>query len=165
LQWLDVRQLLADVCDTFDHQARETGVTLVNDAHQSLPPLLADPQRLGQVLGNLVGNALRHTPPGGQVTLGAAQAAEDALEIWVADTGEGIAPEDLSRIFERFWRGDKARSHEAGAGMGLGLAIAKGLIEAHAGRIKAASEPGQGTVITCLLPLPEPDPDQGQARG
>ena len=121
-----------------------------------LPPLVADPQRLGQVLGNLVANALRHTPPGGQVTLGAELAVDDALRLWVADTGEGIAPEDLAHIFERFWRGDPARSHGAGAGMGLGLAIAKGLVEAHGGRIWAESEVGQGTTITCLLPLAPP---------
>jgi two-component system sensor histidine kinase BaeS len=121
---------------------------------------VADPQRLDQVLGNLVANALRHTPPGGQITLDAELTADDALRLWVADTGEGIAPEDLARIFERFWRGDPARSHDAGAGMGLGLAIAKGLVEAHGGRIWAESQSGQGTTISCLLPLP---PVQGSS--
>ncbi len=120
---------------------------------------LADPQRLGQVLGNLIGNALRHTPRGGRVTLGAALAtAGDAVRLWVADTGEGIAAEDLPHIFDRFWRGDPARSHEAGAGSGLGLAIARSLVEAHGGRIWAESQPGQGTTVSCLLPLPQSVP-------
>ena len=79
---------------------------------------------------------------------------EDAMRLWVSDSGEGILPEDVSRIFDRFWRGDPARSHSGGAGMGLGLAIAKGLVEAHGGRIWADSTQGQGTTISCVLPLP-----------
>lgn len=154
MQALDVSQLLADLRDAFACQADEAGIELVLDAGQSLPPLQADPQRLGQVLGNLIGNALRHTPRGGRVTLGAALApAGDAIRLWVADTGEGIAAGDLPRIFDRFWRGDPARSHEAGAGSGLGLAIARSLVEAHGGRIWADSQPGQGTTVSCLLPL------------
>jgi len=156
LQTLDVPQLLADVRDAFACQASEAGVALVTDVPASLPLLVADSQRMGQVLGNLVGNALRHTPPGGTVTLGAALASEDALRLWVADTGEGVPLEDVSRIFERFWRGDPARSHEAGAGMGLGLAIAKSLVNAHGGRIWAESEVGRGTIVSCLLPLQVP---------
>ncbi len=154
LQALDVSQLLVDLRDAFACQADEAGVDLMVDAIGSLPPLPADPQRLGQVLGNLIGNALRHTPRGGRVTLGATLAPEgDAVRLWVADTGEGIAAEDLPRIFDRFWRGDPARSHEAGAGSGLGLAIARSLVEAHGGRIWADSQLGQGATISCLLPL------------
>jgi signal transduction histidine kinase len=154
LQALDVPQLLADLRDAFACQADEAGIKLTVEAVQSLPRLTADPQRLGQVLGNLIGNALRHTPRGGHVTLGAALApAGDAVRLWVADTGEGIAADDLPRIFDRFWRGDPARSHEAGAGTGLGLAIARSLVEAHGGSIWANSQPGQGTTVFCLLPL------------
>jgi two-component system OmpR family sensor kinase/two-component system sensor histidine kinase BaeS len=155
-QPLDVPQLLADVKDAYACQANEAGVNLCTQALTSLPVLMADPQRLGQVLGNLVGNALRHTPASGRITLGAGLAAEDAVRLWVADTGEGIPAEDLARIFDRFWRGDPARSHEAGAGMGLGLAIAKGLVEAHGGQIWAESKIGQGTTISCVLPLQGP---------
>lgn len=73
--------------------------------------------------------------------------------LWVADSGEGIPAVDLPRIFDRFWRGDPARSHETGAGSGLGLAIAKSLIEAHGGRIWAESQVDQGTTVSCVLPL------------
>jgi two-component system OmpR family sensor kinase/two-component system sensor histidine kinase BaeS len=156
LQVLDVPLLLADLRDAFACQAGEAGIDLTVDTAQALPPLPADPQRLGQVLGNLIGNALRHTPRGGRVTLGADLAPKgDAVRLWVADTGEGIASGDLPHIFDRFWRGDPARSHEAGAGSGLGLAIAKSLVEAHGGRIWADSQLSQGTTVSCLLPLPQ----------
>ena len=133
------------------------------DVAEGLPPLYADPQRLGQVLGNLVTNALRHTPPGGEVTLGAASvppgmAAPTGILLWVADNGEGIPAKDLPRVFDRFWRGDPARSHDQGAGSGLGLAIAKGLVEANGGRIWAESQVGEGTTVSCLFPvLPDMD--------
>jgi two-component system sensor histidine kinase BaeS len=158
LQAVDVPQLLADVCDAFTIQAKEGGVDVVVQARDGLPPLLGDPQRLGQVLGNLVSNALRHTPDGGRVTLGAepfaAEGMPSAVRLWVADTGEGIAADDLPRVFDRFWRGDPARSHQAGAGMGLGLAIARSLVEAHGGHIWAESDgvPGGGTVVSFVLP-------------
>lgn len=154
LQTLDVPQLLADVHDAFVCQADEAGIALAVDTGGPLPPLLADPQRLGQVLGNLVTNALRHTPPGGKITLGAAMAPDDdGTRLWVTDTGEGIPAEDLPRIFDRFWRGDPARTRETGSGSGLGLAIAKSLVEAHSGRIWAESQVDQGTTVSCLLPL------------
>jgi two-component system OmpR family sensor kinase/two-component system sensor histidine kinase BaeS len=154
-QRLDVPQLLADVRDAFACQADEAGISLVIDTPESLPPLVADPQRLGQILGNLLANALRHTPPGGEITLGAAPTTK-GVRLWVADTGEGVRPEDLPRIFDRFWRADPARSHEPGVGMGLGLAIAKSLVEAHGGRIWAESQVGQGTKVSCILPSPAP---------
>jgi two-component system OmpR family sensor kinase/two-component system sensor histidine kinase BaeS len=155
LQDLEVGHLLADVGEAFAHGAEEAGIALEVEAAAGLPGLRADPQRMGQVLGNLVANALRHTPAGGRVTLGAEPAADGAgLRLWVADTGEGIPAEDLPRIFDRFWRGDPARAHASGAGSGLGLAIARSLVEAHGGRIGAESEVGEGTVVWCLLPLP-----------
>ncbi len=153
-QRLDVPQLLADVRDAFAFQADEAGIALLLEVPDSLPSLTADPQRLEQVLGNLATNALRHTPPGGEVTLGATEVSgAKALRLWIADTGEGIATEDLRRVFDRFWRGDPARSHGLGAGSGLGLAIAKSLVEAHGGHIWAESQVGEGTTVSCLLPL------------
>jgi two-component system OmpR family sensor kinase/two-component system sensor histidine kinase BaeS len=155
LQVLEVHQLLTDVRDVFAGQAAEAEIALLVEVPESLPSVLADPQRLGQVLGNLVANALRHTPGGGTVTLGAAgEPAGEAVRLWVSDTGRGIAAEDLSRIFDRFWRGDRSRSHESGASSGLGLAIAKSLVEAHGGRIWAESQVGEGTTVSCILPLP-----------
>ena len=164
LQVMDVSQLLADVRDAFDSQALEAGLELEVDLHQPLPPLLADPQRLGQVLGNLVTNALHHTPPGGRVILGASPVARGqgpgAVQLWVRDSGEGIPAEDLPRIFDRFWRGDPARTREDGAGTGLGLAIAKSLVEAHGGRIWAESQVGRGTTVAFALPpLSDPHPE------
>ena len=157
-QALDIPQLLADVRDAFDLQAGEAGLALATDVEEGLPPLYADPQRLGQVLGNLVTNALRHTSPGGEVTMGAASvppgaSAPTGVLLWVADNGEGIPAADLPRVFDRFWRGDPARSHQQGAGSGLGLAIAKGLVEANGGRIWAESQVGEGTTVTCLFPV------------
>jgi two-component system OmpR family sensor kinase/two-component system sensor histidine kinase BaeS len=157
LQILHVGQLLADVRDTFAHQADEDGVAIGLDVDErdgrtgSLPPLLADPQRLGQVLGNLVANSLRHTPPGGRVTLGAAMASTDQIHLWVKDTGEGISPEDLPHVFDRFYRADKSRARTTG-GAGLGLAIARQLIQAHGGQIEVESQPGRGARFTLKLP-------------
>ncbi|MGD8625138.1 MAG: HAMP domain-containing sensor histidine kinase [Anaerolineae bacterium] len=162
VQALDASQLLADVRDVFAPQAQEAGVELDVEVAAGLPTLLADPQRLGQVLDNLVANALRHTPAGGQVVLGAEGVdggGPGQIRFWVTDTGEGIAEEDLPRIFDRFWRGDPARAHGAGAGSGLGLAIAKSLVEAHGGRIWAESDgvPGRGATVSFVVPLPPAD--------
>jgi signal transduction histidine kinase len=160
LQDLEVHQLLADVRDAFVPRAAEAGVTLQVEAPQeTLAPLHADPQRLGQVFANLMTNALRHTPPGGRVTLGAAPVGggdgAEAVRMWVADTGEGVLAEDLPRIFDRFWRGDRARARVEGVGSGLGLAIARSLVQLHGGRIWAESEgvPGKGTTVSFVLPL------------
>ena len=112
----------------------------------------ADAGRLNQVLSNLVVNALRHTPPGGAITL-AANRQDHFVRITVADTGEGIAPEELPFLFDRIWRGDRARTHSEGVGSGLGLAIARQLVQAHGGQITVQSEVGRGTTFTLDLPL------------
>lgn len=119
-----------------------------------LPEVDVDPERMAQVLGNLVGNALRHTPPGGEITL-SADAAEGSVRLRVADNGEGIAPEDLPFIFARHYRADTSRRDEGdGAGAtGLGLAIAQSLVEAHGGTIGAESALGAGTTVTITLPV------------
>jgi len=104
-----------------------------------------------QVLGNLVTNALHYTPPGGQIAPSARRQG-GAVALAVADTGAGIAPETVPHIFDRFYRGDPARSQE-GDESGLGLAIAKAITEAHGGRIEVESEIGRGTTFTVLLPV------------
>ncbi|MGJ5749327.1 sensor histidine kinase [Streptomyces puniciscabiei] len=114
----------------------------------------ADPVRMRQALGNLVSNALRHTPADGTVTLAARRDGADVV-LTVTDTGPGIAPEDLTHVFDRFWRAEKSRSRRTG-GSGLGLPIVRHLLAAHAGTAEAASEPGAGAVFTLRLPGREP---------
>ncbi|MFE9675687.1 sensor histidine kinase [Streptomyces sp. NPDC006259] len=141
--------LLAQVAAAHRVAADTAGVTLRTDVHGG-PWLDADPVRLRQALGNLVTNAVRHTPSGGTVTLSArADGGEVALE--VADTGTGIAAEDLPHVFERFWRAEKSRSRRTG-GSGLGLPIVRHLTAAHGGTARAASTPGSGSVFTLRLP-------------
>ncbi|GAA2828415.1 sensor histidine kinase [Crossiella cryophila] len=114
------------------------------------PELWADPVRLRQALGNLVANAVRHTPAGGRVTV-TAHAEPEAVLFQVADTGSGISPEHLPQVFDRFWRAEKSRSRQSG-GSGLGLAIVRQLAQAHGGTVTAASEPGAGSTFTLRLP-------------
>jgi signal transduction histidine kinase len=148
---MHVGDLLQDTYVNFSPQAADRGVTLALDLPPEIPEVSADRRRISQVLGNLLTNALRHTPEGGCVTLSAATDA-DGVEVAVADTGTGIPPEDLPYVFERFWRGDKSRSR-AGGGSGLGLAIARQLVEMHGGHIRAASTPGQGSRFSFILPV------------
>ncbi|MFF4836129.1 ATP-binding protein [Streptomyces sp. NPDC001315] len=123
----------------------------LHTATDGSPWLDADPVRMRQALGNLVSNALRHTPAGGTVTLTARRAADDVVVLQVADTGSGIAPDDLPHVFDRFWRAEKSRSRRTG-GSGLGLAIVRHLVAAHGGTAEAASEPGVGATFTLRLP-------------
>ncbi|MFP5371289.1 MAG: sensor histidine kinase, partial [Actinomycetes bacterium] len=138
----------AAVASAADRYAQR-GVALTTELAPGLPTLTVDPDRIGQVLGNLLDNALRHTAPGGQVHLRAfATAGELTLE--VADTGPGIPAEHLPHVFERFYRVDAARDRAHG-GSGVGLAIVKALVEAHGGRISARSVPGSGATFTLTL--------------
>jgi two-component system sensor histidine kinase BaeS len=147
---LDAVDLVEQV--TASHRAAATvaGVTIATDVAGPVR-IDADPGRLRQALGNLVGNALRYTPEGGSVTLSASAGAEWAT-ITVADTGTGIAAEHLPHIFDRFYRADASRSRETG-GSGLGLAITRYLIEAHGGTIEVESAEGAGSTFTIRLPL------------
>ncbi|HEY0094315.1 MAG TPA: HAMP domain-containing sensor histidine kinase, partial [Archangium sp.] len=112
-----------------------------------------DRTRVLQVLGNLLGNAVKFTADGGQLTVGA-RVHRDELELWVRDTGTGIRPDALPHVFERYWQAKDAESR----GTGLGLYIAKGIVEAHGGRIWAESQLGKGSTFTFTLPLASPVP-------
>lgn len=115
-----------------------------------------DRQRFGQVMGNLLSNALRHTPAGGQVTISARRQGSGTVLIDVTDDGEGLTSDQLGHIFERFYRGDAARNRDHG-GSGIGLTISKALVEAHGGTLTASSAgSGSGTTLTIRLPLSTP---------
>ncbi|QCU79746.1 HAMP domain-containing histidine kinase (plasmid) [Citricoccus sp. SGAir0253] len=148
---LAVNELLAEAAETHHEAYTAKGVTLQVDPGNT-GTVTVDRHRLGQVLGHLLTNALRHTPPGGTVTLRATAPRPGRLAVTVVDTGEGIAPEHLPQIFERFYRGDTARDRDQG-GAGIGLAIARALVEAHGGTMVAASTgPGHGAAFTVDLP-------------
>jgi signal transduction histidine kinase len=128
------------------------GVALVVELQPDLPRIEVDPGRMAEVFSNLLVNALRHTPRGGRVQI-STHPRVDLVEIAVADTGEGIAPDHLDRIFERFYRVDPARSRASG-GTGIGLAIARAIVEAHGGTVAAASDGiGRGATFTVRLPI------------
>ena len=129
-----------------------TDVTLRDEVPADLAAT-ADAERIHQVLYNLVDNAVRFTPPGGSVTVTATR-QDDRIVIEVRDSGVGIAPEHLPRLFERFYRADASRSREGG-GTGIGLAIARSIVESHGGRITATSEPDHGSAFTFDLPAAE----------
>ncbi len=135
--------MLAQTVDSFALLAQEEQVSLQLDAPSDLPPAVADPDRLAQVLRNLLANALRHAGSGGHVQV-AARPEAGRLRISVTDDGPGIPAADLPHVFDRFWRGDPARSRDSG-GSGLGLAITRHLVEAQRGLIGVESHEGRGT--------------------
>ncbi len=149
---VNLNTLARDTLSLFEPVAAAENITLHTDLPADLPPIAADRARLSQVLHNLLANAIRHTPAGGTVTL---RGGSDADSVWLAvsDTGEGIAPEDLPHVFDRFYRADRARARSTG-GSGLGLAIARAIIAAHGGKISAASDgiAGRGSTFTIRLP-------------
>ena len=150
LRPLNVGDLLHDAQVNFTPLADDRGVLLSLALPAELPEVRADGRRIAQVLGNLITNALRHTPEGGSVNL-SALAREGRVEVAVSDTGTGIAPEELPYIFERFWRGDQSRSR-VGGGTGLGLAIAKQIVALHGSNISVESTLGRGTTFRFSLP-------------
>jgi two-component system, OmpR family, sensor kinase len=144
---LDMAEVARAAVAQFAPLAEAQGVRLSVAADDALPALTGDPDRLAQVLRNLLSNALRHTPDGGEVRV-AARAAPDAVELEVSDTGSGIAAEHLPHVFDRFYRGDG----RAGRGAGLGLAIARQLARAHGGEVTVESKVGEGTRFVVKLP-------------
>ena len=142
--------LISDTIEAFTALAERQGVSLEGSATPDVDPVLMDMQKVGRVLNNLLDNALRHTPDGGIVQV-TASIVPECVQVEVSDTGEGISEEDLSHVFERFYRGEKSRSRATG-GAGLGLAIAAGIVEAHGGQIGAASAADQGTRVWFTLP-------------
>lgn len=152
-EWVDVARLLEDVQRNLSRQAEQRGVELALDAQQ-MPPVWGDPDRLTQVFTNLMDNGLAHSPRGGrlQVRLSAPDAGTVAIAF--EDSGPGIPPEEVERIFERFYQVEKSRAQaEEGRGVGIGLAIAKELVEAHRGEIEVSSDVGRGSVFVVRLPV------------
>jgi two-component system sensor histidine kinase BaeS len=159
-QPVTVGELAATALGRIEPVAAAKGVSLSKQVPGDLPPVHVDPGRLGQALYNLLNNAVRHTPTGGQVTLSAGRTPVNnggAGQLWLAvsDNGEGVAAEHLPHIFERFYQADPARGSQAERGSGLGLTIAQSIVEAHGGRLTAESEgvPGRGSTLTIYLPL------------
>jgi signal transduction histidine kinase len=152
----DIQTLSEQVESTLDHHAKLANVVLVINCPDEVPPIEADRDRLQQVLINLVDNAIKFTPATGTVTLDISALPDEKLvRFKVIDSGIGIPPVDLPRIFERFYRVDKARSRVTG-GVGLGLSIVKDIIEAHHGKIVVTSEVNKGTTFTIDLPVKQP---------
>jgi two-component system OmpR family sensor kinase len=149
----DLGALIEKTVAVFAPQAMEMKIALKTQIADGLPIVSIDAQRIAQVLRNLIGNALRYTSPGGTVSVQCSLSSTQSLvKVRVSDTGAGIAREDLSHVFERFWRGDRSRSR-AGGGAGLGLAIAKQLVTAHGGTIGVESNPGRGATFWFTLPV------------
>ncbi len=151
---VDLSELVADCLRSFDLRAAEKGVALKSEVEPALA-VPADPHRLEQVLVNLIDNAVKHTPAGGLVQVAARNGIGDStksVEISVSNTGSYIAPEHLSRVFERFYQVDASRSRNGNEGSGLGLCIVQELVQLHGGSIAAESDEQNGTIFTVKLP-------------
>jgi signal transduction histidine kinase len=142
------RALITDVTHQHMAQAQERSIHLRSQIEDALPDIIVDADRIEQVFSNLLGNALKFTPRGGQIEVGARR-CDEGVAFWVSDSGPGIAAEQFPYLFDRFWQADKVARH----GAGLGLAIAKGIVEAHQGKIWVESQPGQGAAFCFELPI------------
>lgn len=154
-QQLKLDEEIATVCDFYQALADEQGIMLVISGTGDI---MADASFLRRALGNLVANALRHTPAGGRIVINARNRHNRGVEISVSDSGEGISPDDLPHVFDRFYRADGARSRET-AGSGLGLAIVKFIVELHGGAVSVHSELHHGTTVTLAFPAVPIQPD------
>jgi signal transduction histidine kinase len=156
-------EVIEEVASSIRSAARaERGVSLLAEVDPSLPPALADRHRLAQVLANLVRNAVRHTPEGGIVAVRARRRDTQVAVVHVEDTGEGIPPEELEHVFERFYRADPSRDRRSG-GAGLGLAIVRELVLAMGGDVSAESVVGEGSRFSFTLPLAQEPANQPEA--
>ncbi|UCG25125.1 MAG: HAMP domain-containing protein [Chloroflexota bacterium] len=148
----DMAALVKESADVFRPMASSAKIELRVELLGALPQVAADPERLRQVMNNLLNNALRHTPEGGQVLV-SVQRRDEMVEVAIRDSGAGIPAEHLDHVFDRFYRTDSARSRERG-GAGLGLAIARAIVEEHGGSMKASSPgPDQGSTFTFAIPV------------
>lgn len=146
-----ISDLISDTLESFTQLAKQGDLSLEGNVDPHVDPVHMDTQAIGRVLNNLIGNALRHTPAQGRVSVWVRRTGK-GVEVTVSDTGEGIRAEDLPRVFERFYRGDASRSRTRGTGAGLGLAIARGIVQAHGGDITVESRTGMGTQFTFHIP-------------
>ncbi len=160
IQPVDVAASARAAAERFSALAEARGVILDASSASSALYALADPDRLAQILRNLLSNAIRYTPAGGWVTLAVAQ-KNDVIEVSVRDTGPGMTPEEAARVFDRFYRGDRSRARESG-GSGLGLAIARSLTEAMGGQIGVDSAPGQGNQFWFTAPATNAPVERGR---
>jgi two-component system OmpR family sensor kinase/two-component system sensor histidine kinase BaeS len=152
MQPIDIANVLEACSAKFEPAAESKSVQLSCGIPDNLPLVIADPDRISQIMNNLMTNALRHTPEGGSISVSAI-AGDGVIEITVADTGEGLSKDDLPHIFDRFWRVERSRSR-AGGGSGLGLSIARAMVEAQGGQIRAESDGlGKGSAFRFTLPI------------
>jgi len=145
-----IGDLVSDTLESFSQLANQGNITLEGNVDPDVDPVHMDTQAIGRVLNNLISNALRHTPARGRVSVWVRRTGR-GVEVTVSDTGEGVREEDLPRVFERFYRGEKSRNRVTG-GAGLGLAIARGIVQAHGGDITVESRTGKGTQFTFHIP-------------
>jgi signal transduction histidine kinase len=139
--------LVNEACTLLEHESQSRGISLVARVDSHVPPVCADRGRIVQLFGNLIGNAIKFTPDGGTITIGAEHAG-DLVRFFVSDDGPGITEEDLPHVFDRFWQGTNRRA----GGAGLGLAIARGIVQSHGGTITAESGVGRGSTFAFTLP-------------
>ena len=155
MQRMDLRELGQKAAAAMEGQAKNQGLPLTCDLPEEMPAVTGDPERIQQVIINIITNAIKYNKPQGSIAItGGVEAGQVFLR--VEDTGIGVPKADLERLFERFYRVDKARSRESG-GTGLGLAIAKQIVETHGGRIGFDSEYGKGSIVTLYLPRAKED--------
>ena len=160
MQRMDLRELGQKAAAAMEGQAKSQGLTLTCELPEEMPAVIGDPERIQQVIINIITNAIKYNKPQGSITI-TGGVEEDQVFLRVEDTGIGVPKADLERLFERFYRVDKARSRESG-GTGLGLAIAKQIVETHGGHIGFDSEYGKGSVVTLYLPQHR---EEGEANG